>query len=139
MPLSCNLGTLTSWNPLGHSRHVTGLLYLLSLLIFTNREEPTRYANHSSIAFCLLYQYEVLIQKRLLDGGYVDTSTFNLKILAFWTARFVAWSLRANVEEKPAASIFTYKYSTLNNRLYGNCRVPRNLDPYLRNSTASRF
>jgi len=27
--LSCNPGTLTSWNPLGHSRPVTGLLYLL--------------------------------------------------------------------------------------------------------------
>jgi hypothetical protein len=30
--LSRNLGTLTSWNPLGHSRPVTGLLYLLPLL-----------------------------------------------------------------------------------------------------------
>jgi hypothetical protein len=30
MLLSCNLGTLTSWNPLGHSRPVTGLLYLFS-------------------------------------------------------------------------------------------------------------
>ena len=29
VPLSRNLGTLTSWNPLGHSRPVTGLLYLL--------------------------------------------------------------------------------------------------------------
>ena len=28
MPLSCNLGTLTSWNRLGHSRPATGLLYL---------------------------------------------------------------------------------------------------------------
>jgi hypothetical protein len=28
VPLPCNLGTLTSWNPLGHSRTVTGLLYL---------------------------------------------------------------------------------------------------------------
>jgi hypothetical protein len=28
VPLSRNLGTLTSWNPLGHSRSVTGLLYL---------------------------------------------------------------------------------------------------------------
>ena len=27
MPLSCNLGTLTSWNSLGRSRPVTGLLY----------------------------------------------------------------------------------------------------------------
>ena len=29
-PLSRNLGTLTSWNPLGQSRPVTGLLYLLT-------------------------------------------------------------------------------------------------------------
>jgi hypothetical protein len=28
VPLSWNLGTLTSWNPLGHSKPVTGLLYL---------------------------------------------------------------------------------------------------------------
>jgi hypothetical protein len=28
VPLSRNLGTLISWNPLGHSRPVTGLLYL---------------------------------------------------------------------------------------------------------------
>jgi len=27
--MSWNLGTLTSWNPLGHSRPVTGLIYLL--------------------------------------------------------------------------------------------------------------
>ena len=35
MPLSRNLGTLTSWNPLGHSRPVTGLLYLYLLPFFT--------------------------------------------------------------------------------------------------------
>ena len=29
VPLSRNLGTLTSWNPLGLSRPVKGLLYLL--------------------------------------------------------------------------------------------------------------
>jgi hypothetical protein len=29
VPLSCNLGTLTTWNPLGHYRPVTGLLYPL--------------------------------------------------------------------------------------------------------------
>ena len=33
MPLSRNLENLTSWNPLGHSRPVTGLLYLLLLLL----------------------------------------------------------------------------------------------------------
>ena len=30
MPLSWNLGTITSWNPLGHSRPVMGLLYLFT-------------------------------------------------------------------------------------------------------------
>jgi hypothetical protein len=30
MLLSWNLGTLTSWNPLGHSRTVTGLLYVFT-------------------------------------------------------------------------------------------------------------
>jgi hypothetical protein len=36
VPLSRNLGTLTSWNPLGHSRPVTGLQYLyLYIYYFT--------------------------------------------------------------------------------------------------------
>jgi hypothetical protein len=34
VPLSRNLGTLTSWNPLGHSRPVTGLLYLYIVPLF---------------------------------------------------------------------------------------------------------
>jgi hypothetical protein len=28
--LSCNLGTSTFWNPLGHFRPVTGMIYLLT-------------------------------------------------------------------------------------------------------------
>jgi hypothetical protein len=36
MPLSCNLGTLTSWNPVGHSRPVTGLLSLCSPVCTVN-------------------------------------------------------------------------------------------------------
>ena len=31
VPLSRNMGTLNSWNPLGHSRHVTALLYLFHI------------------------------------------------------------------------------------------------------------
>jgi len=34
VPLSWNLGTLTSWNLLGHSRPVTGLLYLFTTCIW---------------------------------------------------------------------------------------------------------
>jgi putative effector of murein hydrolase LrgA (UPF0299 family) len=36
--LSCNLGTLTSWNPLGLSSPVTGLLYLY-LLLFAGKSQ----------------------------------------------------------------------------------------------------
>jgi hypothetical protein len=35
VPLPCNLGTLTSLNPPGHSRPVTGLLYLYRLFRIT--------------------------------------------------------------------------------------------------------
>jgi len=38
VPLSCNLGALTSWNPLGHSRPVTGLLYLYHYHIQIKKE-----------------------------------------------------------------------------------------------------
>ena len=34
MPVSRNLGTLTSWNPLGHSRLVTGLLFTVKTVKF---------------------------------------------------------------------------------------------------------
>jgi hypothetical protein len=43
-PLSRNLRTLTSWNPLGHPRPVTGLLYLLTYGVIT--------AYSTSLAIC---------------------------------------------------------------------------------------
>ena len=43
MPLSRNLGTLTSWNPLGHSGPVTGLIYLFTFYVV---EVKTRF-DHS--------------------------------------------------------------------------------------------
>ena len=41
MPLSWNLGTPTSWNPLGHSRPVTGLIYLFIYYILYTYFWPT--------------------------------------------------------------------------------------------------
>jgi hypothetical protein len=48
MPLSRNLGTLTSWNPLGHSRPVTGLIYLYSSpnIIRVNKPRRMRWEGH---------------------------------------------------------------------------------------------
>jgi propanediol dehydratase small subunit len=41
--LSRNLGTLTSWNPLGHPRPVTRLLYLyLQLRVYRALQEELR-------------------------------------------------------------------------------------------------
>ena len=51
VPLSWNLGTLTSWNPLGHSRPVTGLLYL-----FTN------YECTFSIKMYGMYNFKILLR-----------------------------------------------------------------------------
>jgi len=41
VPLSRNLGTLTSWNPLRPSGPVTGLLYLLRLLSSIRKQKAT--------------------------------------------------------------------------------------------------
>jgi hypothetical protein len=49
--MSRNLGTLTSWNPLGHSRPVTGLLYLY--LYWTYWRYYTTMA-----MYCDLYKYD---------------------------------------------------------------------------------
>jgi hypothetical protein len=48
VPLSRNLGTLTSWNPLDHPRLVTGLLYLALPRTFTRNLKFTR--NRSSLS-----------------------------------------------------------------------------------------
>jgi len=47
VPLSWNLGTLTSWNPLGHSRPATGLLYLKAITI-----DSSGPIYHSAAPFC---------------------------------------------------------------------------------------
>jgi len=59
--LSCNLGTLTSWNPLGHSRPVTGLIYLFplaSIVIFFPFLVPYSF-------FSFLYSSQILDISRI--------------------------------------------------------------------------
>ena len=54
MPLSCNLGTLTSWNPLGYFRPVTGLLYLY---IINNNTHCNFTVFCASINSCLMLPF----------------------------------------------------------------------------------
>jgi len=47
VPLSLNLGTLTSWNPLDHSRPATGLIYLFLPVVFNDTGSILgEYVNH---------------------------------------------------------------------------------------------
>ena len=57
--LSHNLGTLTSWNPLGHSRPVKGLLYLFINTLSLNLGTLTSWnrLGHSRPVTGLLYLY----------------------------------------------------------------------------------
>ena len=61
MPLSWNLGTLTSWNPLGHSRPVTGLLYLYLIISLTSSSSCLcrlpRITAHSPSTTCSRWQF----------------------------------------------------------------------------------
>ena len=55
VPLSWNLGTLTSWNPLVHSRPVTGLLYLI---LFQEWRMGVRFP---SVIHCISLHWTVLL------------------------------------------------------------------------------
>jgi hypothetical protein len=97
VPLSRNLGTLTSWNPLGHSRPVTRLLYLLYpfwyfcfssisyrvALPLTRNLKWWNYASISStgdfgephilLKFYLMFcHWQLLLQKKILSIIYVS-------------------------------------------------------------------
>ena len=55
VPLSRNLGTLTSWNPLGLSRPVMGLLYLFTFTLKYTRIRRIQIANWEG---CVLISWE---------------------------------------------------------------------------------
>jgi len=83
VPLSRNEGTLTSWNPLGHSRPVMGLLYLtqelsewdkVSRLQF--RSEFVDMKNNSDI----VNTFVMYVKAHFLVSGYV-----NKQNCRYWT------------------------------------------------------
>ena len=85
MPLSCNLGTLNSWNPLGHYRPVTGLIYpyvymyvlcIFVLCMYTYTHTHTHNCIHAYIhtyvhtyihTYILLYTVHVVVQFSLTN------------------------------------------------------------------------
>jgi hypothetical protein len=75
VPLSCNVGTLTSWNPLGHSRPVTGLLYL-----FTCFEQPRAHHQENQ-----LYQYNFWYMSLCISDRPVCRSGKNWSSFPTWT------------------------------------------------------
>jgi hypothetical protein len=75
---SCNLGTLTSWNPLGHFRPVTGLLYLYPkdtlavCLRFLRLRVSTHKVNNRIIINIFWKMLEVTLEYccTCIDGGW---------------------------------------------------------------------
>jgi hypothetical protein len=55
VPLSRTLGTLTSWNPLGHPRPVMGLLYLYQFLLYSCSVSKTGIILALLPSLCLIY------------------------------------------------------------------------------------
>ena len=58
VPLSCNLGTLNSWNSVGHSRPVMGLIYRFTFRSFLTILRPTY--NNTRYSRCILIYYTFL-------------------------------------------------------------------------------
>ena len=94
VPLSWNLGTLTSWNPLGHSRPVTGLLYFTftfpkylshgrSASDVGRNACRTSYAV-SPIVLRLISQIWTCIQSLIQNDLHVDRRTDGLAEITKW-------------------------------------------------------
>ena len=79
VPLSRNLGTLTSWNPLGHSRPVTGLIYLFIIRSFA----PRRIVQQNK---CFIFIY-------LLQLGCHPVAVVILHIHKIWSWLLINLSL----------------------------------------------
>ena len=84
MPLSWNLGTLTSWKPLGLSRPVTGLLYLLlNPVIYFPASSSTYNCDHK-----LILVLASSIHYRFLH--FLHRNIFQLpNIQAIWQIQYV--------------------------------------------------
>jgi len=76
VPLSGNLGTLTSWNPLGLSRPVMGLLYLYLYPLFSG---PIHFGDH------ILHVSRVRINSHYLcSRGSLDASSTYIFVSCNW-------------------------------------------------------
>jgi len=87
VPLSRNLGTLTSWNPLGLPRPVMGLLYLFFYQALTFRRlmsttvDPYRGRTASLTSKrCILYIYSTNIGTEYFKHGVYSPFFFLLKM-----------------------------------------------------------
>ena len=65
-------GNLTSWNPLGHSRPVTGLLYLYLIVLLLSPNTFQAQSKHNFIIHLNFNELQILILYRLDDEGGDD-------------------------------------------------------------------
>ena len=80
VPLSRNLGTLTSWNPLGLSRPVMGLIYLYTdknpVLPAASEDVNETYLIHETY---LINETYLVIETYLVNETYLINETYQIK------------------------------------------------------------
>ena len=80
VPLSCNLLTLTSWNPLGHSRSVMGLILHPSLTCSSLTHSPTHSLTHSHTN-THRYQWTILRKQSVASIYLMDSMVHDGRIV----------------------------------------------------------
>jgi len=122
MPLSWNLGTLTSWNPLGHFRPVTGLIYLLFFVHKVWITKPRVIATFKFLFICIIGLWSEIAHSCHLivtDGYYFIRWLTSLHLshsLVDWDTKLVRRPTEC--KRKTIASWYKYlagdsKYGTL--------------------------
>jgi len=105
VPLSWNLVTVTSWNPLGHSRPVTGLLYLYLFYVISSLT-----FNHFLLKNFSLYFLQLLVfQKWVVLVHTVSDQKRRSHIIVM--EEFVEWDFWRYVKGN------MYKWSVLKRRI----------------------
>ena len=121
VPLSWNLGNLTSWNPLGHSRPVMGLIYLLYVRSLFAPTKCTLYIQHTPTPY---FSYMFRRVPRPFQGEFTCSL---LKIIWFYKARnndaneAKYYTPSYNWQKRPPASISLSVCSSF--RPHGTTRV----------------
>ena len=107
VPLSRNLGTSTSWNPLGPSGPVTGLIYLYVLLYVASGHISVNFQNRTHVYMTVLFQS----QRRRCSSLSLTTTTHAISCISVFLNRRAAARYRTLASIIPGRERFSWSLS----------------------------